>query len=33
MKLRWRPLLDNWAQRRLLVATGTGQSDKDVTAF
>lgn len=30
MKLRWRPLLDGWAQRRLLVATRTGPRDPAV---
>ena len=33
MNLRWRPLSDSWAQRRLLVATQASQSDQDVTAF
>jgi hypothetical protein len=33
MKLRWRPLLDSWAQRKLLVATGASQPDNDVSAF
>ena len=33
MKLHWRPLLDSWAQRKLLVATNASQSDTEVSAF
>ncbi|MDO9406399.1 MAG: LysR family transcriptional regulator [Polaromonas sp.] len=33
MKLAWRPLADNWAQRRLLIASPAGQIDPDVTAL
>ena len=33
MRLGWRPLSDLWAQRRLLVATQTGELDSAVGAF
>lgn len=33
MKLTWRPLADAWAQRRLLVATGAGQSDAGIASL
>lgn len=33
MKLRWRPLSDAWAQRRLLVATRTGTDDAAMAAL
>jgi DNA-binding transcriptional LysR family regulator len=33
MKLRWRPLADAWAQRRLLVATTGGEHDGSVNAL
>jgi DNA-binding transcriptional LysR family regulator len=33
MKLTWRPLADGWAQRRLLVATRTGDSDAAALAL
>jgi hypothetical protein len=33
MKLDWRPLADEWAKRRMLVATAQGKSDPAVEAF
>ena len=33
MNLRWRPLSDSWAQRRLLVATLASAADTEVTAL
>ena len=33
MLLRWRPLPDSWAQRKLLVATNASLQDEDVIAF
>ena len=33
MNLRWRPLSDSWAQRRLLVATVASAADAEVTEF
>jgi DNA-binding transcriptional LysR family regulator len=33
MKLDWRPLADEWAKRRMLVATAHGKSDPAVDAF
>lgn len=33
MKLAWRPLLDSWAQRRILVATAAGNNDESVATL
>jgi DNA-binding transcriptional LysR family regulator len=33
MKLPWRPLVDEWAERRLLVANVAGNTDANVRAF
>lgn len=33
MKLTWRPLLDEWAHRRLLVAMAAGNTDANVRTF
>lgn len=33
MKLRWRPLADSWAQRRLLVATAVGENDDGIAGL
>ena len=33
MKLAWRPLTDSWAQRRILLATASGQNDAGITAL
>jgi DNA-binding transcriptional LysR family regulator len=33
MRLRWRPLVDEWANRNLLVATAAGNTDANIRAF
>jgi DNA-binding transcriptional LysR family regulator len=33
MKLKWRPLADAWAQRRLLVATTAGKHEASVNSL